>query len=68
MLTYYYNCNILEYSVYCPFIVCTLYQPYAEMNFFSYFNGSYLSTPVVSGSNVSTKLSTERGHTGNHAR
>ena len=38
-------CNTTKYSVYCPFIVCTLHQPCTEMNFFSFFNGSYLSMP-----------------------
>ena len=34
-------------SVYCLFIVCALHQPCAEINFFSFFNGSYLSTPSL---------------------
>ena len=37
-------CDTLDYSVYCPFVVYTLYQPCAKMNF-TFFGRSYLSTP-----------------------
>ena len=30
-------CNTIDYSIYCPFLVCTLYQLCAKMNFFLIF-------------------------------